>query len=107
MKIGEWLNLHKELDEKEFWRKVSMQYRNASPDRELTYYMVWMDKPFWMVEKMYDIAYERFDGKDNPFRNDDCATRIDTTYAFMVERKYNEDEARWIEDEFKRIYGNP
>ena len=103
MKIKEWLEANPDIDREDFWRKVGHQYK-TDEERALTYYMVWMDKPFWWVEHKYDIAYLRFDGKDNPFRSDDYATRVDTTFSFMVERPYDPKEAAWLESEESEVW---
>lgn len=99
MKIKEYLAKHPEINPEEFWKKVRLQY-NATEDSTLTYYMVWMDKPFWWIEHIYDIAYWR---KDAVGDFGICGT----TFEFIVEKAYDEKEAAWLtseeaEDWFKK-----
>lgn len=87
MTIKEYLGKHPEINREEFSRKVLLQYTNRN--EQMFNYMVLMDKPFWFVEHIYDIAYNR--------KNVVGDHGVDgTTYEFVCETYYDEDEMNWL-----------
>lgn len=93
MKVREYLALHPEINRDEFFRKLAFQYTNPTEEMDLTNYMVWMDKPFWWIEHVYDISYNRKSVVGD--HGDDEVT----TFEFMVDTKYDEAEAEWLTSE--------
>lgn len=88
MTIREYLIKHPKLNTPEWWLKVKMQSgEHINEDSTLTNYMVYMDEPFWKVEMLYDIAYNKF------------GDMVDTTFHWMVETDYDEELSEELENE--------
>ena len=94
MTIKDYLTKYPELNTPYWWGRIKLQYTIVDENSTLTNYMVYMDKPYWWVEKFYDEAFILL------------GNEVDTTYHFMVEIDYDEELSKTLEEKLNNKFDN-